>query len=314
MEKGKHLYYVVLVVLAIVFPIVFNVPFVQHVAIMVFMYGMLAESWNVIGGYSGLFSFGQAAFFGIGAYTSTLLYMQLGLTPWIGMIAGGLVAIAAGIAIGYPCSKLKGHYFAIATIAFAWIINILFTNWSFVGAATGLSPELAPADSWYAFQFRSSKLPYYYIGLFLMLLTVYVVNKVIKSKTGFYLRALGENEEVAASLGVNIAKYRLISISIASFFTAVAGSFYAQYVLYIDPPSVLAHFLSVEIVLIAMFGGSGTIWGPIWGALILVPLSQYARAIWGGMGSGLDIMVYGFVIMVFSIFRPRGVVSFFIRK
>jgi len=300
-----------LVVFILVFPFVFNKPFIQHVMIMIFMYALLAEAWNIMGGYCALFSFGQCAFFGIGAYTSTFLYINYHLSPWLGMIIGGICGAAAGVVIGYPCSKLRGHYFAIATIAFAQTLNILFTNWNLVGGATGLSPSLTSGDSLVDFQFHSSKIPYYYIILGMLVISVYITQKVVSSKTGFYFRALRENPEVAESLGINTSLYRLVSIALSSFFTAIAGTFYAQYVLYIDPPSVMAHFLSCEIVLIATFGGSGTIYGPIMGAAVLVPISQYARAFLGGMGSGLDLMIYGIAITLICVFKPGGVIEFF---
>src|SRR5208283_3864859 len=125
--------------LLIVFPLVVRQSFNIHVMILVFMFSMLGVAWNIMGGYAGMFSFGQAAFFGIGAYTSSYLSIAYGVNPWIGLIAGGCAAALVAAAIGYPCSNLRGHYFAIATIAFAEIVKIVFNNWKMVGAAEGLS-------------------------------------------------------------------------------------------------------------------------------------------------------------------------------
>jgi len=297
---------IVVLLLLIAFPLFISQPIHIHVMILVFMFGMLGVAWNIIGGYAGLYSFGQVAFFGIGAYTSSVLSVNHGINPWLGLIAGGCAAAMVAAGIGYPCSNLRGHYFSIATIAFAEIVRIVFNNWKAVGAAEGLT---LPMDnpSFSHFLFNSSKLPYYYIMLAFLLLALVVCYFVATSKMGYYFRAIKESHDVAEVLGVNVVLYRLIAVMISAFLCAMAGTFYAQYVLYIDPDSVMLLPFSVQIVLISMLGGAGSIMGPVLGAAILIPASEYTRMTLGARGTGIDMLIYGFLIMMISMYYPEGV-------
>ncbi|MGA2958763.1 MAG: branched-chain amino acid ABC transporter permease [Thermodesulfobacteriota bacterium] len=297
---------IIVLILLISFPWVFRKPFPQHVMILVFMFGMMAVAWNIMGGYAGMFSFGQVAFFGIGAYTSSFLLITYQVNPWVGLIIGGLIAALVGLAIGYPCSNLRGHYFAIASIAFGEIVRTLFTNWKLIGAAEGLTLPMLD-ESFKNFIFHSSKLPYYYIMLVFLLLSLLVCYFVATSKMGYYFRAIKESHDVAKVLGINVVWYRLIAIMISAFLTAMAGTFYAQYILYLDPDSVLILPISVQIVLISMLGGAGSILGPVIGAVILMPVSEVTRVMLGHKGTGIDMMIYGALITVISVYQPKGV-------
>ena len=289
----------------IVLPLVSS-PFGQHVMILTFLFAMCGVAWNVMGGYAGMFSFGQAAFFGIGAYTSSFLLLTFHVSPWIGLAAGGIISSLLAAAIGYPCSNLRGHYFAIASIAFAEIVRIVFTNWQMVGAAEGLTIPMLK-ESLAHFMFHSSKLPYYYIILAFLLLAVTVCRWVAASKMGYYFRAIKESHEIAQVLGVDVVRYRLYAIMISAFLTSMAGTFYAQYILYIDPDSVMILPISVQIVLVAMLGGASTVLGPVVGAAVLVPLSEYSRAWLGYKGTGMDMIIYGTLITLISMYQPNGV-------
>ena len=291
--------------LFILLPLVSS-PFGQHVMILTFMFAICGVAWNVMGGYAGMFSFGQAAFFGIGAYTSSFLLLTFQVSPWIGLVAGGLISSLLAAAIGYPCSNLRGHYFAIASIAFAEIVRTVFSNWQMVGAAEGLTIPMLK-ESLAHFMFHSSKLPYYYIVLSFLLLAVAVCYWVSTSKMGYYFRAIKESHEIAQVLGVNVVRYRLYAIMISAFLTSMAGTFYAQYILYIDPDSVMILPISVQIVLVAMLGGAGTVLGPVVGSAVLVPLSEYSRAWLGYKGTGMDMIIYGTLITLISMYRPDGV-------
>jgi branched-chain amino acid transport system permease protein len=297
---------VVTLLLALAFPLVFTDTFPIHVMILVYMFGVMGMGWNIMGGYAGMFSFGQAAFFGIGAYTSTFLLMNFGVNPWIGLVAGGIVAALVAAAIGYPCSNLRGHYFAIASIAFAEIVRVVFNNWKLVGAAEGLSLPMLD-ESFANFMFHSSKLPYYYIILAFLLLAIATCYFVATSKMGYYFRAIKESHDVAEVLGVNVVKYRLIAIMIAGFLSAMAGTFYAQYILYIDPESVMLLPISVQVVLISMLGGAGAVIGPVIGAAVMIPIAEYTRITLGHQGTGVDMLIYGFLIMLISMYQPAGV-------
>jgi branched-chain amino acid transport system permease protein len=303
---------IVVLVLVIAFPMVIRSSFPIHVMILVFLFGMLGIGWNIMGGYAGMFSFGQAAFFGIGAYTSTYLSMFLGVNPWIGLVAGGFVAAVVAAAIGYPCTNLRGHYFAIASIAFAEIVKVVFNNWKLVGAAEGLSLPLLK-ESFTNFIFNSSKLPYYYIALAFLLISLLVSYFVATSKMGYYFRAIKESHDVAEALGVDVVRYRLIAIMISAFLSAMAGTFYAQYILYIDPESVMLLAISIQIVLITMLGGAGSIMGPVIGAAVLIPIAEYTRTTLGYKGTGVDMLIYGFLIMLISMYQPAGVWGFLTR-
>jgi len=220
-----------ILVMLLIFPMVVTQIFPLQVMILVFMYAMLGVAWNIMGGYAGMFSFGQAAFFGIGAYTSSFLLMTFHVNPWIGLIAGGVVAALVAAAIGYPCSNLRGHYFAIASIAFAEIVRVHFNNWTLVNAAEGISLPMLD-ESFINFMFHNSKVPYYYIMLAFLIIALVVCYFVATSKMGYYFRAIKESHDVAEVLGVNVVRYRLIAIMISAFLSAMAGSFYAQYVHY----------------------------------------------------------------------------------
>ena len=297
---------IIVLALLIILPPLFVPPFGIHVLILVFMFAMCGVAWNLMGGYAGMFSFGQAAFFGIGAYASSYLLLTFGVSPWIGLIVGGIIASLMAAAIGYPCSELRGHYFAIASIAFGEIIRIVFNNWQAVGAAEGLTIPMLP-ESLTNFMFHSSKLPYYYIMLAFLLLAIAVCYWVSTSKTGYYLRAIKESHDVAHVLGVNVVRFRLYAIMISAFLTSMAGTFYAQYILYIDPESVMILPISVQIVLVAMLGGANTVLGPVIGSAILIALSEYTRAWLGYKGTGVDMIVYGTLITIMSMYLPNGV-------
>ena len=296
--------------LLLLFPLVITQTYLIHVMILVFMFGMLGVAWNIMGGYAGMFSFGQAAFFGIGAYTSSFLLVTFQVNPWIGLIAGGVVAALMAAAIGYPCSNLRGHYFAIATIAFGEIVRIHFNNWKLVNAAEGITIPMVN-ESLANFMFHSSKLPYYYIILAFLLLALVICYFVANSKMGYYFRAIKESHDVAEVLGVNVVRYRLIAIMVSAFLSAMAGTFYAQYILYIDPESVMLLAISIQIVLISMLGGAGTIMGPVIGAAILLPISELTRIWLGHKGTGVDMLIYGFLITLISVYQPQGIWGLF---
>ena len=290
----------------VAFPFVFTGPFPLHVMIVTFMFATLAVAWNIMGGYAGMFSFGQAAFFGIGAYTSSYLFVTHGVSPWLGLVAGGLASALVAAAIGYPCSNLRGHYFAIASIAFAEIVRVHFNNWKLVGAAEGLTIPMSKGG-FLQFQFHHGKAPYYFIALAFLLVSLVISWWVARSRMGYYFRAIKESHELAMVLGISFVRYRLAAIMISAFISAAAGTLYAQYILYLDPESVLVLSISVQVVLIAMLGGAGSVFGPAIGAAILVPLSELTRVSLGHKGTGVDMMIYGALITLISVYQPRGV-------
>ncbi|TMA14475.1 MAG: branched-chain amino acid ABC transporter permease [Deltaproteobacteria bacterium] len=296
----------ILAAAALGFPFVFRGPYPQHLAILVMLYALLGSAWNLLGGFAGQVSLGQAIFFGAGAYTSTLLAQHAGLSPWVGMIAGALVAAALALAIGYPCFRLSGHYFAIATIAIGEIAGIAVTNWDFGGGAVGLFLPVG-TEGLLSFQFHRSKLGYYYVLAAMLLATLLLSAWLRRGRAGYYWRAIREDQPAARSVGVPALRFKQIAIVLSAALTACAGTFYAQYVLFIDPGSVLPLSLSIQICLVAVLGGVGTVIGPLLGALVLVPLSEATRVLLGGSGRSLDLVVYGLLIMLISVFEPAGI-------
>jgi branched-chain amino acid transport system permease protein len=276
--------------------------------IMIFLYATLAQAWNILAGYCGQISLGNAVYFGLGAYTSSYLAMTWTVNPWLGMLAGMAVAVAVSQVIGWPCFRLRGHYFAIATIAIGEIVQTIFINWDAVGGARGIW-MLQTSESLANFQFHTSKWPYYYIALAMCLAAWAVTWRLERSRLGYYFRAIKDEPDAAQSLGVNLTRYKLVAIAISAAFTAMGGTFYAQYVLFIDPESIFPLMLSVLICLLAIVGGVGTLWGPLLGAALMIPLSETTRVTLGGTGKALDLIIYGALIVVIAIVQPAGLMG-----
>lgn len=312
-SRSRVVLYGLLAVLVFAYPALFRQPFQRDLAIKVFLFGGLATAWNVLGGFTGQVSLGNAIFFGTGAYAAAAVQIRWGWTPWAGMLLGMGAASAIALLIGYPCFRLKGHYFAMATLAIGEVVAVLAMNWEWVGGSVGLYIPIRD-DTWTYFQFGSTKLPYYFAMLLFLVLTLAVSRWILSSRPGFYFRAIREDQEAARALGVPARNYKLAAIGISAALTSLGGSLYAQYVLFIDPHSVFPMMLSIQVVLIAILGGVGTLWGPVVGALLLVPLSEFTRIYIGGTGSGLDLIAYGFLIILFSVLQPRGVLGFFRKR
>src|SRR5438128_5087990 len=295
------------VVAVLLYPLVLRGPYPQHLMILVLLNALLGTAWNILGGFAGQISLGQATFFGAGAYTSTLLFQHAGVSPWVGLVAGAALAAALALAIGYPCFRLSGHYFAIATIAIGEIAGIAVTNWEFAGGAVGLFLPVE-GEGMAAFKF-GDKLGYYYVVAAFLALSVALAAWLRRGRAGYYWRAIREDQAAARSVGVPALRYKQLAIAISAALTAMAGTFYAQYLLFIDPPSVLPLSLSIQICLVAVLGGAGTLVGPLLGAAVLVPLSAATSVALGGSGRSLDLVVYGALIMVIAVFEPSGLVG-----
>ena len=306
---GRRAVYGVVASGLVVFPLVFDSSFLHHVMIIFFMYALMAQSWNVLAGFCGQISLGHAAFFGIGAYSTGYLYFAYQLSPWIGLLVGVVLAMLMAIAIGIPTFRLRGHYFAIATLLIGEGVQIFFQRWELVGAASGIFLPIVREQPWLSFQFHGTKLPYYYIILAFLALATFVVWRLDRSRIGFYFRAIRDEPEAASSLGVNVTLYKSFAFMISAGLMSMAGAFYCQYVLVIDPETVFSLSMSILVVLMAVMGGAGTLWGPIIGAAVLVPLSEVTRVYFGGTGGSLDLMIYGALIVLICIFKPEGLVG-----
>jgi len=314
-HKYKIKFIATLFVLILLFflPIIYSYPYFKHVMIMVFVYAILAEAWNILGGYCGQVSLGNAIFFGVGAYISTVLFINFKINPWIGLLLGGILAIIVAIIIGYPVFRLRQSYFAIATIASGEIIRIIAQNWDYIGAQIGLELPLME-DSLKNMTFLYNKDGFYYILLSILIIFVILIHFLLKSKIGHYFKMIRGEENLARSIGINTRAYKLVAISISAFFTAITGTCYVQYLLFVNPDMVFSLNVSVKIVLIAAFGGVGTIWGPLLGAFVLIPILEGSRIFFGGAGEGVDWLIFGVLILIINLFRPGGIITFFQKK
>jgi len=301
---------VVLVVLALL-PLPIHDTYTRNLIIITILFAGLAQAWNILGGYCGQISLGHALYFGVGAYVSALLLTRLNVPPGLGMLAGGAVAALAALLVGWPCFRLSGHYYAIATVVVGEIGFLLFLNWDFVGGDSGINIPYVRAlgESWLYMQFRTDKLPYHVFALGFAAVTWLAAWLIEGSRWGFVWRAVKDDPLAARSLAVRVFPSKMAASAISGFLTGMGGAIYAQYVGYIDPDSVMSGQLSILIPLPAVLGGVGTLWGPLVGAVVLIPLSEVSRSYLGGSGSGVDLMIYGGLIVLVALLRPQGLSS-----
>ena len=269
------------------------------------LYAVLGQSWNWISGYAGNISFGHAIFFGCGAYASALMVTH-GLSPWLAIPAGAVAAAALAIVTGFPTLALRGHYFSIATIAVAAIVDALVRTQPWLGRATGF--ELPIASGWAALQF-ADKGPYIVLALVLFTAVQIATIALERSRLGYYLRALRANHAAAAAVGIDERSWKLLAFAWSAVIASCAGVLYAQYTLFVDPPSTIALGVSIDIALIGVVGGIGTLWGPAVGALVYVVLAKGVALRIGGTGKGYDLVIYGAIICVIAALRPHGIVG-----
>ncbi|MGH7153199.1 MAG: branched-chain amino acid ABC transporter permease, partial [Acetobacteraceae bacterium] len=304
---GTSLTLGVVIAVAIIWPLLISDAFYQRVGALVLLAAISASAWNLIGGYAGQVSIGHAIFFGAGAYASLGVYTHLGWPPIAGVPLGIAVSLLLCLLIGTPTFRLRGHYFSMATIAAAELIRILAANWPVIGAAVGLMGPAAPR-SVFDLTFRSP-LPYYYMFLVVLALLLALTAAMQRSRMGYYLRAINGGDRAARSLGVPVLRYKQYALLLSAAFTSIAGSLYAIMVGFADPDSVLGILVSVKIVIIAALGGAGTLFGPLIGALLLIPLEQWTNAVFGGSGSGATYVVYGAIIVLIARFEPGGLLD-----
>jgi branched-chain amino acid transport system permease protein len=294
---------------ALALPLVVTSPTYLHILILLYLYAYLTTSWNLVGGFAGVLPLGHATFVGIGAYTSTVLSLQYGISPWIGMLVGALLSSLVGVLIGLPTFKMRGAYFALATIAFAEGIRVMVENIDYLGPFQLNGPrglQIPPLKTGLTSFMFATKEPYYYIILVMLAGVIVLTYAISRSKLGYYLVAGGEEPEAAQALGVNVARAKLIAMAMSSFLTAFAGTFWAQFTLYIHPKSVMSLDISFEIAFIALIGGRGSIAGPLLGALLLRPVGDFSRIYFGDKLPGLHLIIFGVVLILVMLYQPRG--------
>src|SRR5262245_50889713 len=270
------------------YPFLFTTPFAHHLLILILLYALMAQSWNVVAGLSGQISLGHAIFFAIGAYSSTVLFVKYGITPWIGLLVGMALSALAAIAIGIPTLRLRGHYFAIATLLIGSSVQIIVQRWDWVGAASGLYVPINRTSPWFYLQFHTSKVPYYYLMLAAAAAGYFLVWKLRRSRFGFRLQALRDEPDAAASLGIAVARHKVLAFMISGAMMSVAGTLYGQYVLVLDPERLFSAAISISVLLMTVLGATGTLCGPALGAAIRVAAPACSRICRGGSGRSLD--------------------------
>jgi branched-chain amino acid transport system permease protein len=283
--------------------------FRMHVFILILLYASMAQAWNIIGGYCGQVSFGHSVFFGIGAYGASMALVTYGTAPWPGILIGMAAAGVVAVVISYPCFKLSGHYFAIATFAIVEIFSRMFQVWDWIGGAIGLDYPVIEEGLWNLVWY--SKTGYYYFALILFAVVFGVVRWLEGHRFGYYMKAVREGQETAESLGVNSTVVKLTAMVLSAVLTALCGVFFVQYNLRVDPSMVISLDMAMKFVLITILGGAGTLLGPLAGAAILIPLQEYTRAFWGGLGGGIDLIIFGLIIVLMVIKQPAGIVGIF---
>ncbi|HVG22324.1 MAG TPA: branched-chain amino acid ABC transporter permease, partial [Blastocatellia bacterium] len=282
-------------------PFIFQARYSQHVLILVLLYVALGSAWNILGGFAGQLSLGHAAFFGIGAYAAAIIASKSQLSPWWAMIAGPVVALPVALVVGWVCFRLRGPYFTLATIAVGEMVRLVALNWQkLTGGAVGvvIRPSIFSG---------TSKIPYYYIILVMAAATVALCHFISRRKLGYFFMAIREDDETAESIGIDTTRYKLAALGLSASITAAAGAFYANYFLFVDPTIVLPLALSVEIVLMAIIGGLGTVAGPVLGAVLLKLSSEIFRSYF----QQANLLIYGALLIVVILFMPGGLMGGF---
>ncbi len=282
---------------------------VLQVLTLALLFASMAQSWNLVGGLANQMSLGHAAFFGVGAYTSTLLLIHFGLTPWVGMIAAAGLGGALAFLISLPTMQLQGHYFALATLAFGEVLRTVANSWaSLTGGPAGLSVPFVP-DSLAMLTFKQSR-PYYFIVLALLMLTTLIFEGIRRSALGYRLRAVRENADAAEVVGVNTARAKIQAAVISGALMAMCGTLYAQITYFFDPDTVFGlGAISIRVALIAIIGGIGTASGPVIGALFIIPLEEAANTLLSSQSAGLSQLAYGLILIAIILIQPRGLMA-----
>lgn len=298
--------------LLLLIPLAADSPFVYHLFVLICIFGGLATAWNIVGGYAGQLSLGHAVFYGIGSYTGALLIINYGISPWIGMIAGAAISAMVAAAISYPTFRLRGPFFALASIAVLEVFKLLTVHQgSWTGGAAGLSIPLNIGFKWMIFR---EKWMYLLIAFAMLLVTLWVAWYIRQSRLGFYLVAVREREDAARAVGINTTKVKLIAAVISAALVSVIGTFHAMYLTFIEPSAAFSLDLSIQVAMFALIGGLGSVAGPLAGTILVLPIAELARGWLGTFGSGTHGFIYGVILVVVVLTMPKGIVGSFGRR
>ena len=297
--------------IAIAFPFVFPSSFMVNFGVMALFYAFIGQSWNISGGFAGQLSFGHVAFFGVGAYASTIVQLRLGWSPWLGLPASALAGALVGGVIGVLSFRagLKGSYFALITLAFAEVLRIVTNSVSFTGGGLGMLIPMKASAANFQFADRSG---FYFLILLLAAGSVALAEWLRRSRFGAQLTAIRENEDSAKALGIDVFREKVKVMLLSGAIGGMGGCFFAQYFLYIDPLVVFGVDKSVEMLLVSMIGGAGTVYGPLVGALLLASISDITRVL--TQVQGLSLVLYGSLLVVIIAYLPNGLIDLFKRR
>ena len=311
LQPGPWKLHLGVLALAVAFPFVFPSSFMVNFGVMALFYAFIGQSWNISGGFAGQLSFGHVAFFGVGAYASTILQLRLGLSPWLGLPAAALAGAAVGgiIAVLSFRAGLKGSYFALITLAFAEVLRIVSNSIDITGGGLGMLIPMKAGAANLQFAERSG---FYFLILLLAASSVALAEWLRRSRFGAQLAAIRENEDAAKALGINVFVEKVKVMLLSGAIGGMGGCFFAQYFLYIDPLIVFGVDKSVEMLLVSMIGGAGTVYGPLVGALLLALVSDVTRVL--TQIQGLSLVLYGSLLVVIIAFLPNGLIDLFRRR
>ena len=312
-KKKKILILAVVLLLLIVLSLVLQLNLsTMSIVITVLLYMYWASSWNIMGGYTGLFSLGNGMYIGLGAYITASLFVYGGITPYIGIPVAGLLTGLFSVALAFPTFRLQSVFYSLATSALVRVLQIIFMNFPtifglYLGASEGFRVPVGnnPLNMQFA-----SKYPYYLIVLFLLVVVLLVSYYLSVTKSGFYFRAISANAGAAASLGVNVFRMKVKAQFISAFFTAVGGGFYCMFINYIAPNTLFGTSMSINIMMMAVIGGANTLWGPVLGAGLMYSLSRIITLNAPSSLNGIADLIFGVILMLCVFFMPSGILHY----
>ncbi len=307
-NRIRTLAFLFVVVAVMTLPLLLSQRYLFRVLINIFFFAALGSAWNIIGGYAGQLSLGHAAFVAFGAYTTGLLMLHYNAPPWAGVLPGVILTAVVAYFLGKLVLRLRGPYFALSTLAFGEIVRILLLHFKEVtGGPLGVTIPFTGRNAW-RLQFATEHMNYC-ISFVLLALCVFVSRRIYNSRMGYYLQAIKENQDAAENLGIPLASTKNLALVISAILTSILGGFYMIFMTYIDPYAVAGLHLSIEIILVAIIGGVGTVWGPVIGACIVVPLMELSNFVLGGGRAGASMLIYAVILIIVVLFTPRGLIA-----
>lgn len=307
----RHPFLLFVLIFVSLFPYMVKDQYLQRMMVEIFFIGAMASAWNILGGYAEQTSWAHASFVAIGAYTSFILLMKFNLTPFLGVLLAIGISVLISLVIGLPTFKLRGTFFSIATIAWGTIVRQILLLPQMDPVTGGANGLVIPASGFNIMTLSfTSETPFYYIALALLAITVFIVHRIERSRLGFYLRAIKEDQDAAESLGIKSHRQKLIALIISAVIMTILGMFYSFKIRYIDPQSVASHDLAVRIGITAIIGGLGSKWGPIIGAFVTIPVLEAAQYFFGSFGGGgLGFAIYGAMMVIIVLFEKGGLIA-----